>query len=77
MNTQESFTRMVKTIKAERGSYASRLTPFKHELIKLRQAGATYADLVFWLQKHHQIKVVQSTISKFLNKQTTHPLDSA
>lgn len=46
----------------------SRLTPHRAELVKLRAAGASFADLVFWLRKEKRIKVADTTVMRFLAK---------
>lgn len=46
----------------------SRLTPHRAELAKLRTAGASFGDLVFWLRKEKRIKVADTTVMRFLAK---------
>ena len=49
---------------------ASRLAPHRAELVKLRLAGGSFADLAHWLLKEKRIKVERSTVRRFLKKQT-------
>lgn len=46
----------------------SRLTPHRAELVKLRKAGGSYADLQIWLRKEKRIKVEESTVRRYLQK---------
>ncbi|ACD95151.1 hypothetical protein [Trichlorobacter lovleyi] len=45
--------------------YRSRLDRFRAEIVALRRAGATLAEIVAWLRKR-RCKVVCSTISRYL-----------
>lgn len=47
---------------------SSRLTPHRAELVQLRQAGGSYADLQVWLRKEKRIKVEESTVRRYLQK---------
>lgn len=44
----------------------SRLLPHRAELVQLRQAGASFADLAMWLRKQKRIKVDRSTVRRYL-----------
>lgn len=46
----------------------SKLSKYRAELVLMRNAGAKYADLQFWLRKSKRIKVARSTIMRFLKK---------
>ena len=46
----------------------SRLVKHRSELVKLRAAGGTLSDLVAWLRRAKRIKVVASTVLRFLKK---------
>lgn len=46
----------------------SRLTPHRAELVKLRQAGGSFADLAVWLRANKRIKVDASTVRRYLSK---------
>lgn len=46
----------------------SRLTPYRAELVKLRQAGGSYADLTVWLRKAKRIKMDSSSVRRYLQK---------
>ena len=48
----------------------SRLAPHRAELARLRAAGASFADIAFWLLKQKRIKVDRSTVRRFVEKQT-------
>ena len=47
----------------------SRLSAHRAELVKLRDTGASYGDLAFWLLKQKRIKVDRSTVRRFMSKQ--------
>ena len=51
-----------------RRSHFSKLLPFRKELVELRRAGATIADLVIWLRKNKRLRVAASTVSRYLRK---------
>lgn len=57
----------------------SRLTPHRAELVKLRQAGASLADLAHWLRTEKRLKLNRSTIGRFLEKlpELAEPADTA
>lgn len=46
----------------------SRLTPYRAELVKLRQAGGSYADLTVWLRKAKRVKMDTSSVRRYLQK---------
>lgn len=46
----------------------SKLNRVLSELILLRAASASFADIQFWLRKEKRIKVNRSTIKRFLDK---------
>lgn len=46
----------------------SRLTRHRAELVKLRQAGASYADLAHWLKREKRLTVDRSTVMRYLAK---------
>jgi len=46
----------------------SRLDRFRAELVAMRQAGASCADLSEWLRVKHRIKVNRSTIDRYCKK---------
>ena len=47
---------------------ASRLAPHRAELVKLRLAGGSFADLAHWLLKEKRIKADRSTVRRYLCK---------
>jgi hypothetical protein len=47
----------------------SRLVKHRAELVKLRAAGGSFADLALWLRKEKRIVVERSTVMRFLEKQ--------
>jgi hypothetical protein len=51
----------------------SKLSKYQAELVQLRQAGAKYADLQFWLRKEKRVKVDRSSIMRFLKKLAVEP----
>jgi hypothetical protein len=44
----------------------SKLIRHRAELVKLRQAGASLADLAHWLKTAHRLKADKSTIARYL-----------
>ena len=46
----------------------SRLDKYRAELVAMRQAGASCADLVEWLRVNHRLKVHRSSIDRYLKK---------
>lgn len=46
----------------------SRLLPYRAELVKLRQAGGSFADLADWLRKERRVKMDASSVRRFLQK---------
>ena len=46
----------------------SRLDKYRAELVAMKQAGASCADLVEWLRVSHRCKVNRSTIDRYLKK---------
>jgi hypothetical protein len=46
----------------------SKLTKHRAELVKLRIAGASYADLALWLQKEKRVKIDRSNVRLYLIK---------
>lgn len=46
----------------------SKLDRYRAELVQLRQAGASAADLVEWLRSKHRLKIHRSSIDRFLSQ---------
>jgi hypothetical protein len=46
----------------------SRLDKYRAELVAMKQAGASCADLAEWLRVHHRCKVNRSSIDRYLKK---------
>lgn len=46
----------------------SRLTPYRAELVKLRQQGGSFADLALWLRTAKRVKMDASSIRRFVQK---------
>lgn len=46
----------------------SRLIPHRAELVKLRQAGASFADLATWLRRERKVKMDASSVRRYLQK---------
>lgn len=46
----------------------SRLDKYRAELVAMKQAGASCADLVDWLRVNHRCKVNRSSIDRYLKK---------
>ena len=49
----------------------SKLSRYLTELIQLKQAGASLADMQFWLHKEKRLKTDRSNIKRFLDKHTS------
>jgi hypothetical protein len=59
----------VRRAEARRKLYRkSRLDKYRAELVALKQAGASCADLAEWLRVNHRCKVNRSSIDRFLKK---------
>ena len=67
-------TAEVETIRARRAEARrklyrkSRLDKYRAELVAMKQAGASCADLVEWLRVNHRCKVNRSSIDRYLKK---------
>lgn len=48
--------------------HKSRLDRYRTELVALRRAGASCADLVEWLRVNHRLKIHRSSIDRYLRK---------
>ncbi len=46
----------------------SRLDKYRAELVAMKQAGASCADLVEWLRVNHRLKIHRSSIDRYLKK---------
>ena len=46
----------------------SRLAPYRVELVKLRAAGGSLSEIVFWLRSQKRIKVSDTTVMRYLSK---------
>lgn len=46
----------------------SRLSPYRAELVKLRQAGGSFAELADWLRRERRVKMDASSVRRFLQK---------
>jgi hypothetical protein len=44
----------------------SRLDKYRAELVAMKQAGASCADLVEWLRLSHRCKINRSTVARYL-----------
>ena len=63
------MVREARTVRRKRTTWGkSKLSRYQAELVKLQQAGATYADLQYWLRKERRVKAARSTIMRFLTK---------
>lgn len=68
---QETLTAELAAIRQQRRTarrrryFRSRLDRYRAEIVELRRAGATLADIALWLRRRH-CKVVCSTISRYL-----------
>lgn len=64
-----SKVRQLRSIAKRRRTWGkSRLVPHRAEMVKLRNAGASFADIQLWLRKERRIKVVESTVRRYLQK---------
>lgn len=55
-------------VRRRRRYATSSLIPFRAELVALRRAGASYAELAMWLRQTKRKKVAVSTVQRFLVK---------
>ena len=46
----------------------SRLVPYRAELVKMRQAGGSFADLAEWLRRERRVKMDASSVRRYLQK---------
>lgn len=46
----------------------SRLDRYRAELVAMKQAGASCADLAEWLRSSHRLKIHRSSIDRYLKK---------
>jgi IS30 family transposase len=46
----------------------SRLDRYRAELVAMKRAGASCADLVEWLRVNHRLKIHRSSIDRYLRK---------
>lgn len=46
----------------------SKLNKYLSELIQLKERGASYADMEYWLRKEKRLKINRSSIKRFLDK---------
>lgn len=75
-NKQEAFNASaeVERIRARRAEARrklyrkSRLDKYRVELVEMKQAGASCADLAEWLRLSHRCKINRSTVARFLQK---------
>lgn len=74
--TQETFNAQAEVerirarrVEARRKLYRkSRLDKYRAELVAMKQAGASCADLTEWLRVRHRCKVHRSSIDRYLKK---------
>lgn len=69
-NAQAEVERIrIRRTEARRKLYRkSRLDKYRAELVAMKQAGASCADLVEWLRVNHRYKVNRSSIDRYLKK---------
>lgn len=69
-NAQAEVERIrVRRTEARRKLYRkSRLDKYRAELVAMKQAGASCADLVEWLRISHRLKTHRSSIDRYLKK---------
>jgi len=73
-NTKETFNAQteVDRIRARRAEARrklyrkSRLDKYRAELVAMKQAGASCADLAEWLKVNHRCKINRSTVARYL-----------
>ena len=53
----------------------SKLGKHRAELVKMRDAGGSLNDLVFWLRSKKRVKVCATTVMRFLKKPPAVELD--
>jgi len=76
INNNETFNAkaVIESIRARRSEARrklyrkSRLDKYRSELVALKQAGASCADLVEWLKVAHRCKINRSSVDRYLKK---------
>lgn len=62
--------RTARAVRQRRSTWGkSKLNKYLTELLQLKQAGASYADMEFWLRKEKRLKTDRSNIKRFMDKQ--------
>lgn len=75
-NVQETFdaqaeVKRIRSLRAETRRKLfrkSRLDRYRAELVAMKQAGASCADLAVWLRMTHRCKINRSSIDRYLKK---------
>lgn len=44
----------------------SRLTKYRSELVQLKEAGASYRELMIWLRKNKRVKMAHTSVMRYL-----------
>lgn len=69
-----SQIRDARAVRSRRRTWGkSRLHKHLAEIVKLREAGATYVDLQYWLRKEKRVKIDRSNIMRFIKKHFPNP----
>lgn len=64
-----SQVRVDQAVRRKRRTWGeSKINKYIVELIRLREAGGSYAQLAFWLRKEKRIKIHRSSIKRALDK---------
>ena len=66
LSTLKAHTKTIR--KRSYSARKSRLDKYTHQLLALHQAGATAAELQRWLRANKRVKVVHSTVLRWLEK---------
>lgn len=67
LTTELALIRQQRRMVRRKRYYRSRLDRYRAEIVCLRQAGATLADIALWLRRR-RCRVATSTISRYLAK---------
>jgi hypothetical protein len=66
--TELEKLRQVKAVRRRKYLTQSRLHRYRAELVKLRQAGASYPELTLWLQHNKRMRVAHTTVMRYLKQ---------
>ncbi len=61
--------KIARSVRKKRRTWGkSKLVKYREHLLRLKNEGASYQDIAFYLAKYHKLKVNKSTIFRYLEK---------